>query len=231
MRILAVVQGNYGRRIVEYIKARCSAQWKIETYTFSTGLPLVIDKPEQFLPQSLPAADLLLSLGEERGLAELIPDLVKMSGAKAVVAPVDNRDWLPQGLANQIKARLSSLGVEIVFPTPFCTLQGGNGYHPYIRQFAEQFGRPELKLDCSADKVERVDIKREAPCGSTRVVAKGLVGSKISDAPEKAGLLHHSYCWAGVEVDRQCGDSLMHCAAYGTMQAVEEAIKNLKKGG
>jgi len=231
MHILAVVQGNYGRRIADHIQKCAPSHWKIEVYSFPPTLPPIIDEPEQFLPESLPRADLLLSLGENRGVAELIPNMVEMSGARAVIAPVDNRDWLPPGLANQVKAKLASLSVKIAFPVPFCALRGKNGNNPYLLQFAEYFGMPGLRMDCNAGKIERVIISREAPCGCTRFVAEGLVGSKVGDAAEKAGLLHHSFCWAGVEVDRQFGDSLMHRAAFQTMLAIKEAIKNFKKGG
>ncbi|GAI63079.1 unnamed protein product, partial [marine sediment metagenome] len=45
--------------------------------------------------------DLLLCLGENAGAAELIPGLAKMSQAKAVIAPIDDRDHLPAGLKRQ----------------------------------------------------------------------------------------------------------------------------------
>ena len=40
----------------------------------------MIDYPEDFLPESFPAADLILSFAEHKGVAELLPDIAEMTG-------------------------------------------------------------------------------------------------------------------------------------------------------
>ncbi|MEJ2350954.1 MAG: DUF166 family protein [Anaerolineales bacterium] len=64
MRILAVISGDYGLRHVNNIRAHGPAKWKIETWKAPAILPPVIDYPEDYLPDSLPTADLILSFGE-----------------------------------------------------------------------------------------------------------------------------------------------------------------------
>jgi len=110
MRILIAIQGYYGERIAENIQRHCPANWKVNHFTFPGGLPAIIDDADEFLPRELPAADLLISLGEHPGVAQMIPDMVKRSGAKAVIAPADNRAWLPFGLARQIQAKVGIHG-------------------------------------------------------------------------------------------------------------------------
>lgn len=227
MRLLIVIQGDYGWRMVDNIKEHAPLDWEVNSYVFPPTLPMIIDNPDEFLPQELPPADLLISLGEHPGVAQLIPEMVERSGAKAVIAPADNRAWLPAGLARQVRNRLSATGVEMVYPVPFCSLTEKIGSHPYILEFVHYFGRPEVAIELSGDKVKGVTIIREAPCGNTRFVAKGLVGVWVGDAVEQAGLLHHQHpCLATMGIDPEFNGTLMHRAGLGIKQAVEEALKN-----
>jgi len=229
MRVLIAVQGHYGQRIADNIRQHGPADWKVHTYTFAQNLPAIIDDPDEFLPRELPATDLLISLGEHPGVAQMIPDMVQRSGAKAVIAPADSRSWLPPGLARQIQRKLEPLGVDMVYPVPFCTLTEKDSQNPYIREFAKHFGRPEVDIAFDRDTIKKVTVIKEAPCGSTRYVADGLVGVWERDAVEKAGLLHHQYpCLATMVMDQEFEDTLMHRAGLMTKLAIERAMKSVK---
>ena len=132
MRILVAIQGHYGQRIVDNIRRCCPSDWKVYSFTVPQNLPDIVDDPDEFLPKELPEADLLISLGEHPGVAQMIPDMVARSHAKAVIAPADSRTWLPPGLARQIKRKLESQGVDMVYPVPFCTLTERDSKNPYI---------------------------------------------------------------------------------------------------
>jgi len=104
MRILAIISGEYGIRHVANLKAHSPQGWEIvETWKAPAALPLIMDYPEEFLPPSFPACDLILSFAENKSVAELIPDIAKMTGAKGVIVAVDNEVWLPRGLAGQLR--------------------------------------------------------------------------------------------------------------------------------
>jgi len=226
MRILAVVQGNYGKRMAEAWQEHGPAQWEIETLEITSSLPTMMEDPSEFLPQDIPKADLVISLGEHPGVAELLPAIVKASGARAVIAPVDNRAWLPPGLAKQVEKTLQKMGVTICFPVTFCTLGEGDSDDPLIKEFARSFGLPEVEIAVEADRVKDARVIRSAPCGSTYFVAEALTGTKVQDAEEKSGILHHNYpCLATMNVDWQFHDTLMHRAGYFTKQAVHRALK------
>ena len=96
MRILAIISGEYGTRHVSNLRQNGPASWIFETWKAPSLFPPIIDYPEDYLPASLPATDLLLAFGEQRGIIELIPDIAQMTGAQAVIAPVDNEAWLPR---------------------------------------------------------------------------------------------------------------------------------------
>jgi len=229
MRVLVAMQGHYGQRIADNIRKYGPSGWKVYSYTLPQDLPAIIDDADQFLPKELPAADLLISLGEHPGVAQMIPDMAKKSGAKAVIAPADNRVWLPPGLAKQIKRKLESMGVDMVYPVPFCTLTEKDSQNQYIREFAKYFGRLEVDIELDKDRIKRVAVIRGAPCGCSPYVADGLAGIWERDAVEKAGLLHHQYpCLSTMVMDQEFEDTLMHRAGIMTKLAVEKAIKGVK---
>ncbi len=208
------------------------------------ALPLIIDEPEEFLPKELPRVALLLYLGESPAAAQLIPAIARITGAKAVIAPIDNTAWLPPGLKNQLRRELADNGVASAFPKPFCTLtEDSYGYgrsaehydSELIASFARNFGKPELRVTVDPDtkKIERVEVVRDAACGSARFIARGLVGVSVEEAEFEAGMLHHHYpCLASMAkewIDDRLEDTLMHVAGYIIRDEVARQIKPFRK--
>lgn len=237
MRLLVITQGEYGKRIASNIREHAPADWSVAEWVAPAGLPLIIDEPEDFLPDSLPQADLVLSLGENPGVAELLPEIARLSGAKAVIASVDSVAWLPAGLAAQTAKRLDAMGVASVYPKPLCTLtENTYGFRPkvayeneLISEFATHFGRPKLKVDVADGAITRVEVERDACCGCARFVAKDLVGVSVREAEFESGMLHHHYpCLATMGIDEELGDTLMHVSGHLLRDEVAEQIKEHK---
>lgn len=245
MRILAIISGAYGQRHVENIRARMGAHgpadWQIEVWQAPALLPPVLDYPEDYVPDSLPPADLILAFGEHPGIAELIPEVAKITGAKAVVAPVDREEWLPRGLARQLRGWLAEMGVACVMPKPLCSLTETH-YNarrhrveygdPLIAAFARHFGRPEFRItvDPETRTITSVEVVRDAVCGCARFVAERLVGVSADDAEQEAGMLHHHYpCLASMGKDPDLGDTLMHVSGNITKEQVGEKVKSHKQ--
>jgi len=235
MRIYVVIQGEYGRRIVDNVREHSPQDWEVLVWEAPQFLPPIVDDPEEFLPQDPPQVELILSLVENRSASELISDLAVLTGAQAVIAPVDNRAWLPRGMMRQMEHRLAAKSISSAFPTPFCALEVQPGQHPLIRAFATRFGRPKLEIEVEPvpakpgdDQIARVKILREAPCGSTRFAAQRLVGVPIEEAEEQAGLAHHHYpCLASMAMDDQFEDTLMHRSGLMTKLAVHDPLRPL----
>jgi hypothetical protein len=237
MRILAIITGEYGQRHVDNVRKHGPSDWQVEVWRAPAALPPVIDYPEDYLPDSLPAADLLLAFGEHKGVAELVPEVVKMTGAKAVIAPVDREEWLPRGLARQLRGWLADMGVACVTPKPLCSLtethynvrRRRTEYHdPLIAEFARHFGRPELRIavDPNTRIITRVEVVRDAVCGCARFVARGLADTSANDAEEKVGLLHHHYpCLASMGKDPDFNDTLMHVSGNILKDEVGQQVK------
>jgi hypothetical protein len=244
MRILAIVQGNYGQRMVENIRRRGPAGWTVESFRPPPVLPMIVDDPDEFLPGSLPQADMVLALIESPKTAQLVPAIARRSGAKAVLCPIDHTAWVPPGLKNQLQRELAEMGIESAFPKPFCTLtEETAGYRraaerynsATISEFARHFGRPRLapKVNVSAGTIESIDVLRGSPCGSTWYAAEKLAGASVEEAVPKAGLLSHQYpCLASMEkeqIDDRLYDTLMHVSGYVMNEEMEERLKPYKK--
>lgn len=237
MRILTIAQGEYGRRMVENIRLHGPEGWTLETWTAPRLLPPVIDDPAEFLPKEFPTVEMVISFGEHPGVAVLLPEIARLTGAKALIAPVDNEAWLPRGLVNQLKGWLGEMGVAAVFPKPLCSLteesynlrRHRKRYNdPLIAEFARHFGMPSFRIevDEATRTIASVEVERDAICGSSRSVAQGLLRVSVEEAEEKAGLLHHHYPYmAAMGVDDDYHDTLMHVSGHITRERVKEQIK------
>jgi thymidylate synthase len=224
VRILFSVQGRYGERVAENVRTNGPQEWKVAVLRLPARLPLVIDDPDEFLPSRLPSADLLVSLHETPGAAELIPDIARKCGAGAVIAAVDDRASCPAGLENQIRRRLAAMGVAHAFPRPLCGFDGGPDR--VLSEFAARFGRPKFRIVRDGDRVASVEVLRDAPCGSARFVASILAGVRIQDAPDTGALRHHHHpCLASMEIDPDLQDTIMHLSGYIVRAAIKSALK------
>jgi len=241
MNILAIISGEYGIRHVSNIREHGPATWKIETWQAPGYFPWVIDYPEDFLPATLPSSDLILSFGEHKGIAELLPDIARMTGAKAVIVSIDNENWLPRGLARQLRGWLEKIGVACATPKPLCSLTETDFgvtrrerityQDPYISEFARLFGQPQLEItvDPETRLIVAADVRRDAVCGCARYVAEHLVGLSADEAEEKAGLLHHHFpCLASMGKDVDFGDTLMHVSGNVLKDNVGDQVKPYK---
>ncbi len=241
MRILAIITGEYGQRHVDNIRARGPEHWRIEVWQAPSVLPPIVDYPEDYLPASLPATDLLLAFGEHKGVAELVVEAARMTGAKSVIAPVDREEWLPRGLARQLRGWLADMGVVCVTPKPLCSLTETH-YNvkrhrveyddPLIAEFARHFGQPKFNITVNPQNkiITQVEVVRDAVCGCAHHVAQGLVGVHANDAEQEAGLLHHHYpCLAGMGVDPDFNDTLMHVSGNIMKEQVGEQVRPYKE--
>jgi hypothetical protein len=242
MRILAIINGEYGERHVENVRDHKPDGWTIEVWHAPTIFPPVIDYPEDHLPETLPPADLILSFAEHRGVAEVLPEIAKMTGAVAVIAPVDNEAWLPRGLARQLRGWLDMMKIACATPKPLCSLtethydlgrrERVNFENPLIAEFARHFGRPSLKIeiDPRSRSITAVQVERDTVCGCARYVAERLAGVSADEAELEAGLLHHHFpCLASMGIDSDYGDTLLHVSGNILRDEVGAQVKPFKR--
>ena len=243
MRILALVHGQYGKRILGHLRERAPAGWQIHSLSAPRALPLIVDEPADYLPPRLPPADLVLHMAETSPAAQLLPGLVELSGAQAAIAPLDHPAWIPPGLRRQLERELGALGATIVFPEPFCSLTA-TGYamgrerreveHPMVAQFARHFGRPSVavELTSAGERIAQVRVLRGAPCGSTHHTAERLYGMPVAKAIPQAGLICMQYpCLASMQpMLTEAGvETVMHTSGKIFNAELEQALARAGK--
>jgi len=224
MRLLVVYQSaqrGWGKQIARFLCDNTPSGWQMHSHLMSHQLPAVVDHPDEYIPETLPDSDLLLMLAEDTGAAQLTALMAERGGVEAVLAPVDSHHWWPQGLRNQEKRSLNSMGVEVAFPLPFCALTEKHSENVYIKAFANYFGKPQVRV-CQKDKtVSEIQVERATPCGNIYHVAEELIGYEVDDAGRKGGMLHHYYpCLAQ--------RSFISKSAHITQTALESGLRGEK---
>ncbi len=230
MKVLILYEGDYGKRFRENIGRHAPGGWEVNGYQYAKRVPAMVEELSDYLPQDFPTCDLLISVQEHPVVAEMIPLFIKAIGARAVIAPIDNKAYLTTGLARQIKKKLEQEGIEFIHPMTFCALSEKMTKNELILEFVKYFGRPEVEIELEQEKVKGVKVIRDAPCGNTRYVAEHLIGTHMKDAVESSGILHHNHpCMAAMVMDAELGDTLMHHAGLQIKQAVDEALKKFRQ--
>ncbi len=223
------MQGSYGNRIAENLKKSSPSNWKILVYQFPKEMPKIIENPEFFFPKNISNCDIIISLGENPTFATLLPDLVRLTRARAVIAPVDNPFWLPQGIITQISKELNELNVQCAFPMPFCSMDSNTGLS-LIDEFATRFGRPELQIKLRDDRIKEIKILRGSPCGSTHYMSEGILGLEKNRADKRAGLLIQTFpCLASRSSSSLSKKPLIHIAAHIAMAGVLKSLSKEKQ--
>jgi hypothetical protein len=239
MDILILYQGIYGQRIADNLKLRAPDNWQVKMLELPKTLPVIVDEPGEFLPENFPSADLVLHLAETSQAAQLLPGVARLSGARAVIAPIDNHVWIPPGLRRQLRHELAALGAAAVFPEPFCSftedlfdaqnvLQTEQQY--LLMAFARQFGRPRLQVITDANEtIIEVVVERGAPCGSSQYAAERLRGMSASEAVPKGGLICLHYpCLASMQPTKPKDgvENLMHLSGVIFNEELEKALQS-----
>jgi len=238
MKLLAIVSGEFGHRNVRNIQANAPDGWTIEVWKAPPALPQMIDYPEDHIPDSFPDSDLILSFAELSGVAELLPEIAKMSGAKAVIVAVNNETWLPLGLGRQLRGWLKDINVVCATPRPLCSLtesdfgvtrQDRIKFESHeIAEFARFFGKPDLKIvvDGETNTIQSADVIRDAVCGNTRHVSQQIIGLSIDEVLDKASLLHkHFPCLTTMtKLDDFDHETLMHESGHQLTENIKAQL-------
>ncbi|MDH7508439.1 MAG: DUF166 family protein [Methanomassiliicoccales archaeon] len=228
-RVLVVWQGEYGERIFRNLEKRAPPHWQVNALELSRDLPMIIDDPSEYIPEEIPETDLLLFLSESQNSPQLVPELVRRSRARGLIAPIDNSEWMPFGQVSQISKIMDQWHVEYAFPRPFCSLDLVG--KETIDEFARWFGKPIIEIETEDNKTaSNIKVIRGTPCGNTHYLAENVRGVRLDEIVEKAALTHHHYpCLASMKIEPDLNDTLMHASGFITKNVFEEQVKKYIK--
>jgi hypothetical protein len=171
--------------------------------------------------------------GLHKDLLLELPSKLEESGVGGFIVPIEDSVEVPSGLRKQAEETCLELGLESAFPKPFCSLEPSKD-KPLISRFVNELkvGKPLLHVSVGTyggtEIVESAVVRRSAPCGSTWYVAKSLPGVQtergiLHDVIARA---HHSYpCTAGMSIDSEAREPILHMGGHLIREAVEEALK------
>ncbi|MBN1458045.1 MAG: hypothetical protein JXA57_00820, partial [Armatimonadetes bacterium] len=202
----------------------------VDAYQLPRSLPPVLDDAAEYLPAELGAGDVIIAIDIHPELLLEIPNMVAGGSTKALIAPIEDPNWIKPGAQRQVTQVCAQNDMESAFPKPFCALQPST---PVITEFCEEYqvGLPRLRLEIEDGKVAAVEVARGAPCGLTDFVAEKLIGLLADDIlPQKAGELHHAYpCLSSMVLDPASGDTIMHKSLYMLRDYVRAALEEAQR--
>ncbi len=235
MRVLVVVQGPFGNRVVENVRRSAPAHWNISVWRAPPLMPPDQESLIRLLPKYLPAADLLLGLAESPQLAYLLPEMVDRSGARAVLVPVESQRWLPRQVVCDLQAKMEEMGVAAAFPKPFCSLTMRTYNESswrvvyqdaHIAEFARYFGRPEVRILFDEGRcISRCEVRRDIACGFGQVMAERLMNCPLDQVEKLAvELLKEHQCPNGKTIDPDYQTALSQVAELIVREAVRREV-------
>ena len=229
MRVEVVHEGGrYAERVIAHLLKMSPGN--VDAYQVPRSLPPVLDDAAEYLPAELGAGDVIIAISIHPEILIEIPNLVAGVATRALIAPIEDPNWIKPGLAKQVTQECARRGIESAFPKPFCALEPTT---PVIQEFCEEYavGMPTFRFEIENGKIAAVEVLRGAPCGLTDFVAEQLVGLPADDAlPEKAGQFHHAYpCLSTMIMDPALGDTIMHKSLFLLRDRVREALGDAKQ--
>ncbi len=207
--------------------------WRVQDFStdlagvirFPALLPELLDDPQRYLPNFLPAHDLLVAIEIHEEILLELPRLSLRHGGKALIAPVEAPNWLSRWGSGQLRAAGRRLGLEIAVPKPFCSLSPGLG--PTIDSFIRHFhlGRPVVEIEPLEGQAAQVIARISAPCGNSHYVAHSLQGHFLDDSwqHEVCRYWHSFPCTASMRQDPELGDTILHRGGQIHMEAFCQA--------
>jgi hypothetical protein len=183
-----ITRGKYGNRLIETIFSKTDLN--VVRTSVPEQLPEFIDEPDDFLggldiDNSVFDSDIVITYSLHPDITVAVAHKAGKAGVKALI--------IPGGAAKAPVVELQSIakkyGMLIEVEDICCTLQEKTE----TKELCSCLSSPVLDINIDKGIIESVEVLCGAPCGSTWHMAKELVGTKVEDAPAKAGLLIQQY--------------------------------------
>lgn len=170
-----------------------------------SGLPEIIDEPEEFISADF-KGDLILNFLRHPDLSEY---LVKICNARGIPV-IASGQHIPGAIC----------------PFTCC----GLGRRKGLGAYGEQFGLPEYDAEIKNGRIKGLHVRRGASCGATWQVIPRMIGVPVDEAPSTIGREIQYLCKAdGSAFDPVSGKSPLHFAGKVHMTALKKALTVQKK--
>ena len=207
LKILVFQQEGRGESKVKGIRRYGKNRFDITLITIDQPLPPVVDDTAEYLPTAIDA--------------DLVLDFLKHPDLSHDLALLCRRRSIP------IVASGKKTTVAGAHTPPVCCALAR---HPELGPYSQCFGSPEFDVSVKDGKIERVSVRRGAPCGATWEAANRMKGCSIEEAPVRMGLDTQFFCTADPSNwDPIWGKSPVHLAADLHSAALTVALKRVQQ--
>lgn len=215
-----ITRGKYGNRLIETILTKTDLE--VVQTAVPEILPDFIDEPEEFLEglnidTSVFDSNIVITYSLHPDLTVAIAHMAGKAGVKALIIP----GGASKAPVVELEGISKKYGMLIEVEDICCTLEAKTE----TEELCKYLSIPELEVDIDKGIISSVKVLCGAPCGSTWHMAKELVGTKVEDAPAKAGLLIQQYPCRAV----RGGPGGIHESGDIHKKAIEDAIKRKKE--
>lgn len=219
-KIGVITRGKYGKRLIETIVSK--THMEVVQAAVPEFLPDFIDEPVEFL-ESLNISnevfdpDILITYSLHPDLTVAIAHRAGKAGVKALIVP----GGTSKAPVTELQQIAEKYGMLVEIEDICCALEE----KPRTEEFCRYLSKPVLDVTVNRGLIESVEVICGAPCGSTWHMAEKLVGTKVEEAPAKAGLLIQQYPCRAV----RGGMGGIHESGEIHKKAVEEALKRISQ--
>jgi hypothetical protein len=217
--------GRYPEVVLEFLRAQGDGVRGV--CQVPPNLPLIIDDPEEVLPDDVGGSDVVIALGVHQDVLAGLPEVMAQRGGRALIGAIEDPGWIRPGLLNQVAHSCQDRGMESAFPKPLCALEP---HTPLLKQFGEEYsiGKPRFRFVVEDGVVVEAEALRGSPCGLTHWAAEQLIGCPADERlVERAKVLHHTRpCFASMALDPVHGETVMHLSVDLIQYAAAEALRH-----
>ncbi len=204
-RILVFQQKGSGEPKIAGLRKYGEGLYHIEVFSIDEPLPPVLDDTRGYLPETI-EADLVLDYLKHPDLSE---DLAKKCGALHIPVVASGK-------------KVKAPGVYI--PPTCCGLARPGR----LGLYEERFGAPEIDVVLKNGRIDKVFVRRGAPCGATWEAAQKIEGWPAEEAAVRYGLEVQYFCVADPSGwDPLYGKSPVHFAGHVHKRAMVKALERL----
>jgi hypothetical protein len=174
-------------------------------------LPVMIDDPQEFLPEIVPDHDVLVAVGVNEEVLKAFVETHPV--ARGVIVPIEGSSWISPYAVDTISKICKKNGVECAFPKPFCSFDPET---EVLKAFRREFriGKPDIEYRIEGGVITGTKVRCSAPCGATYFTARRLEKRRLDEDLTFVidSALSAYPCTADRAVDREFGDSITHQA-------------------
>ena len=191
MKVAILTSGTYGERAHKTIKSKFPCNLITVKY-YGDFDEITISED---IVEKLKDYDLFITYTLNPDLTyELVKKIKELNDKAFVLIGA----WKGEGFKKQIESFGNAFCPYLMCDIDEDELKDYLDRYLQLKEFLKYFGKPRVKLYIKNSKIEKVDVLREAPCGSTSETLKEFIGREFNDKTLiDIGLRVQHFCRAG----------------------------------